>query len=354
MDDITILLTGTGAPGAPSIIKCFKKNGERNIRIVGVDMNEKASSRGMVDVFYKVPSASDSNYINTIFSICKKEGARIIVPLVTKELKVFACERTLFERSGIAVSVMDQHPLSIANNKARLLSAMKEAGMDTPDFYVVNSIDEVKEAFVKIGYPKKAVCIKPAIGNGSRGIRIVDKRISRAEILFGEKPNSKYISYDELMSTLNELESLPEMVVMDYLPGDEYGVDALCEDGKVLYIAGRYNAKVSSSIPQESIIDNRKEPIEICQELISKLHMDGNVNFDFIYDGNGYPMLIEINPRLSATIVAYAPAGINFPYLRIKQLLGETLPNNSIKVGLHMQRRYNEVFYDEDGKEISW
>ena len=39
---ITVLLTGCGAPGVPGIIKCLRKNGERDIRIVGVDMNENA------------------------------------------------------------------------------------------------------------------------------------------------------------------------------------------------------------------------------------------------------------------------------------------------------------------------
>lgn len=35
---ITVLLTGCGAPGAPSIIEYLRKNGERDIRIVSVDI----------------------------------------------------------------------------------------------------------------------------------------------------------------------------------------------------------------------------------------------------------------------------------------------------------------------------
>ena len=51
MKDLNVLMTGAGAPGAPSIIKCLRKNGERSIRIVGVDMNEKSNGRRLVDVF---------------------------------------------------------------------------------------------------------------------------------------------------------------------------------------------------------------------------------------------------------------------------------------------------------------
>ena len=42
---VTVLMTGAGAPGAPGIIRCLRKNGERSIRIVGVDMNENAAGR---------------------------------------------------------------------------------------------------------------------------------------------------------------------------------------------------------------------------------------------------------------------------------------------------------------------
>ena len=66
MKDLNVLMTGAGALGAPSIIKCLRKNGERNIRIVGVDMNEQSNGRRLVDVFYQVPAARDDGYIDAI------------------------------------------------------------------------------------------------------------------------------------------------------------------------------------------------------------------------------------------------------------------------------------------------
>lgn len=34
-------MTGCGAPGAPGIIRCLRKNGERDIRIVAVDRKKR-------------------------------------------------------------------------------------------------------------------------------------------------------------------------------------------------------------------------------------------------------------------------------------------------------------------------
>lgn len=351
---INVLLTGAGAPGAPSIIKCLRKNGEREIRLVGVDMNERSNGRRLVDVFYQVPAAKDEGYLDKVLSICEKEKIDVILPLVTRELLKYARSRALFAEHGVVVSVDEPGILRIINNKAELLLKMRELGMETPEFRVVETADELEEAVAALGYPQNAVCVKGAEGNGSRGVRIIDANKSLYDLFFNEKPNSMYISYRELMGVMRERASIPRMLAMEYLPGQEYGVDALCESGRVLYMAGRYNYAVNSSIPQGCILEAREEPFAIASEIIEKLGISGNINFDFIYDKNEKPRLIEINPRLSATIASYAPAGVNFPYLRIKQLLGEPIEGYTWKQGIMMQRRYDEIFFDTDGSEIPW
>ena len=51
MRDLTILLSASGSPSIPGLVECFKKNGERNIRIVGMDMSEEPSAKYLVDKF---------------------------------------------------------------------------------------------------------------------------------------------------------------------------------------------------------------------------------------------------------------------------------------------------------------
>ena len=67
---VTVLMTGAGAPGAPGIIRCLRKNGERSIRIVGVDMNENAAGRKLVDAFYTVPAAKDPGFLDRVLEVC--------------------------------------------------------------------------------------------------------------------------------------------------------------------------------------------------------------------------------------------------------------------------------------------
>lgn len=53
MKDLTVLISASGSPSIPGIIACFKNNGERKIRVVGVDMSDEPSARYMVDAFIK-------------------------------------------------------------------------------------------------------------------------------------------------------------------------------------------------------------------------------------------------------------------------------------------------------------
>lgn len=88
---------------------------------------------------------------------------------------------------------------------------------------------------------------------------------------------------------------------------------------------------------------------QLCKDIVRELNLDGNIGFDFMLDENDTPWLTDLNPRVTATIVLYAGAGLNLPYLRVKQLLGEELPPIEIKYGTKLLRKYWDILYNEDG-----
>ena len=99
-----------------------------------------------------------------------------------------------------------------------------------------------------------------------------------------------------------------------------------------------------ASIPQEATLAYNAEAYQIAQEVIAALGLSGNADLDFKYDEAGHPVLMEINPRIAATMKIFKEGGLNLPYLRIKQLLGEKLPEVDVKYGVKMKRRYLEMF----------
>ena len=144
-------MTGCGAPGAPGIIRCLRKNGERDIRIVAVDRNENAGARDLVDAFYTVPSAEKEDFLPAVLDICRRESVQVVIPIVTRELMKFARARAEFEALGAQVSVMEPDKLEIVNNKAYLLDAMRAHGLRTPEYRRVHTVEKLKAAVSALG-----------------------------------------------------------------------------------------------------------------------------------------------------------------------------------------------------------
>lgn len=342
--DITVLVSACGYQFMPALADCLKNNGERNIRIVGTDMNYDETILQMVDAFYQVPKAKDPSYCDVVLDICEKEKVDIILPTMSAELIPLLDNLDRFTEKGIVVSISNRKSIETTNNKLRFYEFMRDNHLPMVDFCAVHNVEEVKEAFKKIGYPDKAICIKALESSGSRGIRIIDPSKSRFDILFNEKPNSFYISYEELIEILSEKEKMPEMVVMEAIPGEEFSVDLVADHGKVLYMCARQSNTIIASIPQTATLFEDKKAYEICEKVVELLKIDGNADFDFKYDKDYNPVLMEVNPRIAATMAIFKAGGMNLPYLRIKQLLKEELPQCYIKYGIKMVRRYIDMF----------
>lgn len=344
MKDLTILVTACGAEFMPGLANCLKENGERKIKIVGADMQNDGTILQIVDVFYQVPSVNDSKYVDSLLDICKKEKIDVLLPFMSAELIPLIIRKTEFEKIGTKVSVSDLKSVELTTNKYKFYEFLKQNGITTPKFAKVSNWHELRKACFDCGYPNNGVCVKATELNGSRGIRIINPNLSRFDILFNEKPSSFLTTLDELESILKERESMPEMMTMEYLPGIEGSIDLIADNGKIIYMAYRESTVNLHSIPQLAVIKENKEAFDIAQKVISALRLSGSADLDFKEDSNGHPVLMEINPRIAATLRIFKEGGLNLPYLRVKQLLGEKLPKAFAKNNIVMRRRYLESF----------
>lgn len=352
LQDLTVLMSAAGSPSMPGLIDCLKRNGERNIRIIGMDMSEDPSTNYLVDVFYHVSAATAPGYCDVVLNICEKENVDIYFPNISAEVKVVSARKEEFDAIGTIVSVSEQSSVEIVNNKLLVYQLLKEKGISVPMFYGVNSVQDFIDGCKLLGYPKKPVCLKIVDGSGSRGVRIIDSDRNRYQIFVSEKPNSFFTSYEDMLNILKEADEFHEMMLVEYMPGNEYTVDLLADHGTVLYEVGRENIVSLMSIAQESVITKIESAYVVCRRIVELLHMDGNVGFDFMKDAAGNPVLMDINPRVTATVSVIAAAGVNLPYLRIKQLLGEKLPMCEPVYGTRLKRRYGEIYTDISGKRV--
>lgn len=343
MKDITVLITAAGNVFMPGTTACLKNNGERNIKLVGVDMNDDPTMLNMVDTYYAVPRGDDPTYIEVLMDICKREKVDVILPIMSVELEKLSMNLDKFESIGTKVSVSNISGLRVANDKLKLLLHMKSKGYPCAQFYSVRNLDELKTSVIKLGYPKNKVCVKATNASGSRGFRILDANTSMYDKFFCDKPSSSEIKLEDFCKILAERDSFPELLVMEYLSGTEFTVDALADNGKVIECCCRKGLRMENSIMLDSQVVDRKDINKICSDIIADLKLDGNIGFDIKERADGTPIIMECNPRITAGIPVFYYAGVNLPYLCVKKILGEELPESKLKYGMIVRRRWQEM-----------
>ena len=337
-----VLITGAGSPGGPGIIKAVNQK----YCIHGADADPKATGKGLCAFFHNIPKADDETFIPTLLDIVKKHKIELIVPLVTKELEHFSLHILEFESLGCGIVVNTIQNLKICNNKNNLLQKIKEAELGVPEYIAVSTKTDLVSAATSLNYPEYSICVKPSKSNGMRGFRILDHSINQTELFWNEKPNNAYTTLEDLVYILGS--NFKEILVMEYLQGDEYTIDCIAHKGKASLILPRKRIKMNNGISTRGKFVNHKVIMDYCKKIIALFELHGPIGIQLREDGNGIPKMLEINPRLQGTTVAAEGLGINIPEIIIEQAFGvePKIDTSTIPWGKEFGRYYTEIFWD--------
>ncbi|MEZ8018143.1 ATP-grasp domain-containing protein [Vibrio splendidus] len=341
---INILMTGAGAPGGPGILRALQS--AEYLKVHCADMNEISSGRFLSEHFHKIPSANDEGFIQFILELCLKNNIKLIFPLVTLELFLFAENKNLFLDNGIEVLVSDFESLSVANDKGKLLHHLKDHGLAYPDFHISKSVEQLTSSVSMLGYPDKPVVIKPCVGNGSRGIRVLHPEKDRYNLLFNEKPNSLYTTFDDVLAAIGDRD-IPELVVSEYMPGDELTIDCVVNNSNLELILIRSRDRMSGGISTAGrFIENQEVKNYITSIVKSFKGLNGAIGFQVKRASDGSYLLLESNPRIQGTSVAALGCGVNLPLIVVNNALGIENPELDIKSNVGFIRCFEELYYE--------
>jgi carbamoyl-phosphate synthase large subunit len=92
----TILVTACGAPGAARLLRALRENGERDVRLVGVDMSERAIGRHICDAFHLVPPGADPSFPDALLALVEQEDVDVVLPESSHDLHHLALRRGEF------------------------------------------------------------------------------------------------------------------------------------------------------------------------------------------------------------------------------------------------------------------
>jgi carbamoyl-phosphate synthase large subunit len=335
----TILVTAAGAPGAARLLRALRENGERDVRLVGVDMSDRAIGRHLCDAFHLVPAGSKPEYADALLEIVERESVDVVLPESSHDLPHLSARRGDFP---VPVLVSGPETVRRSNDKAEFYELMHEIGVPAPAFRRVTGAAGVDAAARELGYPDKPVCFKPVYSSGSRGFRVLDPTVDRAHQLLYERPGALAMRLEEAVELLPE--DGTDLLVMELATGGERTIDGFGDGKRVVLGHPKTREAMRAGLAMYFVTLDAPELDEIADRIVAALEIEWFFNIQLVGD-----YVIEVNPRISTIVYQ---DDLNLPWLAVKRALGEISDDelaalrSGVRPGRAALRYFEQVEFD--------
>jgi predicted ATP-grasp superfamily ATP-dependent carboligase len=264
-------------------------------------------------VYYPDPDEDEEDFVDFLIEYIKANQIQVLVPMGDRVAEIASKNKEKFKKVTHLL-VPDYDVFMIARDKGITLEYAKKNNIPYPKTYKIEDIENDAEG---ITYP---VIIKPRISSASMGIVIASNKEHAIECY--KNVDAEY----------------KEPIIQEIIPdvGEHYQANLLFDE----------NSEIKASCIKKKIrqfpitggpstffktVDN-KEIEEMSIRFLKNINWIGPAEVEYMIDPrDGTPKLMEINPRLSATIRLSCFVGVDFPYLIVQNALGnktELVKNN--------------------------
>jgi len=312
---LTILVSASGAPGTAALLRALRENGERDVRLVGTDMSERAVGRMLTDAFHVVPAGSDSSFADAMLAVCEQEGVDVVLPQSSFDLLGLAEAKARFEEAGVVAMVASPEAIHRANDKAESYALLDAIGVRGPAWRRVSGGAAVAEAARELGYPNDDLALKPVFSSGSRGFRVLSASADRREQLLRNRPGvSEALRLEDLLELLPD-DDTTELLVMELATGGERTIDGFAREGRIVLGHPKTREAMRAGLAMFFETLDAPELMEIAERIVRELSLDHFFNIQLVGEH-----VIEINPRISTIVYQ---EDLNLPWLGVRHALGE-------------------------------
>jgi len=350
-DRVTVLATGADTLGGAGVVRCLRAADGRSMRIVGTGLGG-ADGFGLVDEHYAVPAGYDAAYVPRMLDVVERKAVDVVLPLTTPELEPLATHRDEFEDAGARVAVSDPDALSTATDKGSLYEFLAANDFaSAPEFVATETRAEFVDACDELGYPDRRVCVKRPAASGRRGFRVLDAEHDRFERLLTRPPDDPVTTLEAVLPVLDEAQSYPRLVVMEYLPGREYSVDVLARGDACGPVVPCSRERTRAGFSCAGTVERDETLATQAARICRGLGLEYTVHLRFRHDDDR-PTLVDVDPRVAETAAMCAGAGVNLPYLSVEYALGEPVTQPDVAWGTRVSRHWQEFVRRPGGERF--
>ncbi len=284
----TLLIINTGSLKKRFILQRIAKI--PNLKKVVVNA-QKNWAENYVDDWILVDTTNHDATIRAITEYAKKNQVDGVVTFWEDDVLLTAKLSEILKKPGISWKVASK-----ARNKFAFREFCRKHNLPAPNYSLVKSDEELKEILKTLKLP---VVFKPTFGSSS------------AFVIKAEDQEEAFEVYEFLKRNINtQVESALtdglEVMIEEYIDGDEVDIDILLQNGKIKYwsITDNYKTEepyfmesgmaIPSALPEE----DQKELVDMAESVLEHLGItNGCIHFEAKQTSTG-PVPIEVNLRM--------------------------------------------------------
>jgi predicted ATP-grasp superfamily ATP-dependent carboligase len=307
--------------------------GHRGMRVAALEIESDAESSNRVTTFssrwceekFVAPRYEQSTqpFLAYLEMVLDQTRARVLITSSDGTVAVIRQHREQLERR-VRIALAKESALAIAVNKEQTLEIAERLGMGVPRGVIVGSVNEVQAALREVGLPAVVKPNESWLWGEQHGARLICKLVTTPE---------------EARLAVEELTSLGGTTLFQqFLSGRREAVSFLYSNGEMYARFAQWAKRTQPPLGGTSVLRQSiaiPEDIgEQAERLVREIELEGYSEVEFRRDSEGKPYLMEINPRLSASVEVAVRAGVDFSYLLYQWASGDRIDHvKSYRVG---------------------
>jgi carbamoyl-phosphate synthase large subunit len=290
-----VLVTGAGTGRANNLVRSLTAGGN-DIEVIGCHSDRFVLAKSTTDWRFHAPSpSSGADFISTCRPIVEANGIDLIIPSSDDDALALARIR---DQLPCRVYLPPAEVIALCHDKYALSQALQAKGVPVPATIAIGGHSDVTDAFRRLDHCPLLWC-RTRRGSGSKGAT----KVKDAEQAWS------WIRY------WNEMRGIPieEFTLSEYLPGRDFNVQGLWQDGKTVlikmcerlsYLDGENRPSGMSSTPAVAKTLCDHQVLDLCDQAVKLIAPNacGVFNLDLKQDVNSRARITEINAGRFAMI----------------------------------------------------
>jgi protein-tyrosine-phosphatase/predicted ATP-grasp superfamily ATP-dependent carboligase len=327
-----VLVLGDDTRSFLSVVRSLGRYG-LEVHAAGSVLDAPALRSRYITAFHPLPPhvTGHSAWLDEVDALVRRGDFDLVIPCHDSDILPLQAQRDRMEARG-PVYLLDPEAFAATNDKLRTVLLAKELGVPTPRTHLVRSAVELREAGRELGFP---LVLKP-----------------RSSFELGALHERRAVRIARSREDLERVEWRADatLLAQQYVAGRGVGVEALCDDGRILVALQHerlHEPPEGGGSSYRRTVALQPELLRASERLFSALRYTGVGMVEFRVDpDSGAWTLMEINGRFWGSLPLALAAGVDFPrYLYELLCCGRTQFPREYRLGVYARNWLADYYW---------